>query len=130
MAAKKVDALKERFEGEMSQIKATVEDRISSVENNVSDLHAMMNSDFRRREDDVEIMEEMLRKLMEMQFKTPLADILEIFKCFLSFSLTSYTIPEFPEAKNETLDLKHFLSNWYQSIDPGPLAAELLKFQR
>ncbi|KAL0919421.1 hypothetical protein M5K25_011515 [Dendrobium thyrsiflorum] len=31
MAAKKVDALEERFEGEMSQIKATVEDRISSV---------------------------------------------------------------------------------------------------
>ncbi|KAL0914020.1 hypothetical protein M5K25_017517 [Dendrobium thyrsiflorum] len=30
----------------------------------------------------------------------------------------------------ETLDPKHFLSNWYQSIDPGPLAAEFLKFQR
>ncbi|KAL0908652.1 hypothetical protein M5K25_023157 [Dendrobium thyrsiflorum] len=42
MAAKKVDALEERLEGEMSQIKATMEDRISSVEDKVSDLHAMM----------------------------------------------------------------------------------------
>ncbi|PKU84557.1 Nicotinamide adenine dinucleotide transporter 2, mitochondrial [Dendrobium catenatum] len=31
MAAKKVDALEERLEGEMSQIKATMKDRISSV---------------------------------------------------------------------------------------------------
>ncbi|KAL0920293.1 hypothetical protein M5K25_009418 [Dendrobium thyrsiflorum] len=30
----------------------------------------------------------------------------------------------------EMLDPKHFLSNWYQSIDPGPLAAEFLKFRR
>ncbi|KAL0923800.1 hypothetical protein M5K25_004574 [Dendrobium thyrsiflorum] len=30
----------------------------------------------------------------------------------------------------ETLDPKHFLSNWYQSIDSGPWAAEFLKFQR
>ncbi|KAL0918017.1 hypothetical protein M5K25_013136 [Dendrobium thyrsiflorum] len=79
MAAKKVDALEERFEGEMSQIKATVEDRISSVENKVSDLHTMMkkllenqiaaleakesvgkttSSVYRRRDDEVEIMEE------------------------------------------------------------------------
>ncbi|KAL0911003.1 hypothetical protein M5K25_019103 [Dendrobium thyrsiflorum] len=80
MAAKKVDALEERLEGEMSQIKATKEDRISSVEHKISDLHAMMkllenqiqtapsevkepagkttNSDCRRRDDEVETMEE------------------------------------------------------------------------
>ncbi|KAL0912871.1 hypothetical protein M5K25_016285 [Dendrobium thyrsiflorum] len=88
MAAKKVDALEERFEGEMSQIKATMEDRLSSVEgkvssmeDKVSDLHLMMkkifenqiqmtaseakgpvgrttNSDVRRREGDGEISEE------------------------------------------------------------------------
>ncbi|PKU78267.1 hypothetical protein MA16_Dca027022 [Dendrobium catenatum] len=34
MAAKKVDALEECLEGEMSQMKATVEDKISSVEDN------------------------------------------------------------------------------------------------
>ncbi|KAL0907566.1 hypothetical protein M5K25_021982 [Dendrobium thyrsiflorum] len=74
-----VDELEERFKGEMSQIKAKVEDRISSVENKVSDLHAMMkkllenqiaaseakesvgkttSSVYRRRDDEVEIMEE------------------------------------------------------------------------
>ncbi|KAL0923889.1 hypothetical protein M5K25_004675 [Dendrobium thyrsiflorum] len=79
MEAKKVDALEECFEGEMSQIKATVEDRISSVKNKVSDLHAMVkkllenqivafeakkpvekttSSVYRRRDDEVEIMEE------------------------------------------------------------------------
>ncbi|KAL0922944.1 hypothetical protein M5K25_006976 [Dendrobium thyrsiflorum] len=63
----------------MSQIKATVEDRISSVENKVSNLHAMMkkllenqiaaseakepvekttSSVYRRRDDEVKIMEE------------------------------------------------------------------------
>ncbi|KAL0913373.1 hypothetical protein M5K25_016831 [Dendrobium thyrsiflorum] len=36
----------------------------------------------------------------------------------------------FHSPEEETLDLKHFLSNWYQSIDPGLLAAEFLKFQR
>ncbi|KAL0903225.1 hypothetical protein M5K25_027586 [Dendrobium thyrsiflorum] len=79
----------------MSQIKATAEDRISSVENKVSDLHKMMkkilenqiqkaasetkgpmgrttNSEFRWRKNDVEIMEEMLRRLLEMQTKTSL----------------------------------------------------------
>ncbi|KAL0904307.1 hypothetical protein M5K25_026399 [Dendrobium thyrsiflorum] len=88
MAAKKVDALEECLEGEMSQMKEMVEDRISyvedkvlSVEDKVFDLHAMvkkllenqiqmeasetkglvgrtMNSEFLRRENDVEIMEE------------------------------------------------------------------------
>ncbi|KAL0917558.1 hypothetical protein M5K25_012627 [Dendrobium thyrsiflorum] len=74
-----MDALEERSEGEMSQIKAMVEDRISSVENKVSDLHAMIkqlldnqtaaseakepvgkttNSVYCRRDDEVEIMEE------------------------------------------------------------------------
>ncbi|KAL0906942.1 hypothetical protein M5K25_025478 [Dendrobium thyrsiflorum] len=75
MAAKKVDALEEHFEGEMSQIKATVEDRISSIENKVFDLHVMIkkilenkiaaskakepvgkttSSVYRRRDDEVE----------------------------------------------------------------------------
>ncbi|KAL0918737.1 hypothetical protein M5K25_010764 [Dendrobium thyrsiflorum] len=88
MTTKKVDALEERFEGEMSQIKAMMEDRLSSVEgkvssieDKVSDLHLMMkrifenqiqvaaleakgpmgrttNSDVRRRESDGEILEE------------------------------------------------------------------------
>ncbi|KAL0904196.1 hypothetical protein M5K25_026272 [Dendrobium thyrsiflorum] len=40
MAAKKVDELEERLEGEMSQMKATVEDRISFVEDKVSSVEA------------------------------------------------------------------------------------------
>ncbi|KAL0917642.1 hypothetical protein M5K25_012718 [Dendrobium thyrsiflorum] len=87
MAAKKVDELEECLEGEMSKTKATVEDRISSVEDKVPfvedkifNLYAMVkmlenqiqttaskakrlagrmtNSEFRRRDDEVEIMEE------------------------------------------------------------------------
>ncbi|KAL0916269.1 hypothetical protein M5K25_013764 [Dendrobium thyrsiflorum] len=42
MEAKKVDALEERFEEEMNQIKTTVEDRISSMEGQVADLRDMM----------------------------------------------------------------------------------------
>ncbi|KAL0925810.1 hypothetical protein M5K25_004180 [Dendrobium thyrsiflorum] len=42
MAAKKVDALEERLEGEMNQIKTTVDDRISSMEGQVVDLRDMM----------------------------------------------------------------------------------------
>ncbi|KAH0468968.1 hypothetical protein IEQ34_002200 [Dendrobium chrysotoxum] len=42
MAAKKVDELEERLEEKMSQIKTTMEDRISPVEDKISDLHAMM----------------------------------------------------------------------------------------
>ncbi|KAL0928780.1 hypothetical protein M5K25_000702 [Dendrobium thyrsiflorum] len=81
MAAKKVDALEEHLEGEMSQMKATVEDRISSMEYKVSYLCAMVknllenqiqtaasetkgsvrrttNYEFRKRKNNVEIMEE------------------------------------------------------------------------
>ncbi|PKU59799.1 hypothetical protein MA16_Dca028329 [Dendrobium catenatum] len=80
MAAKKVDALEERLEGEMNQIKMTVEERISSMEGQVADFRDMMkkmleiqnqtaafmakgaegkstNSKIRREEDEVEIME-------------------------------------------------------------------------
>ncbi|KAL0913899.1 hypothetical protein M5K25_017391 [Dendrobium thyrsiflorum] len=42
IVAKKVDALEERLEGEMSQIKATVEGRISSMEDKFSNLEVMM----------------------------------------------------------------------------------------
>ncbi|KAL0912402.1 hypothetical protein M5K25_018372 [Dendrobium thyrsiflorum] len=42
MAAKKVDALEERLEGEMNQIKETVEERMSSMEGQVADLRDMM----------------------------------------------------------------------------------------
>ncbi|KAL0914227.1 hypothetical protein M5K25_017740 [Dendrobium thyrsiflorum] len=42
MAAKKVDVLEERLEGEMNQIKETVEERISSMEGQVADLRDMM----------------------------------------------------------------------------------------
>ncbi|KAL0914112.1 hypothetical protein M5K25_017618 [Dendrobium thyrsiflorum] len=42
MAAKKVDALEERLGGEISQIKATVEDGISSVEDKFSNLEEMV----------------------------------------------------------------------------------------
>ncbi|KAL0916626.1 hypothetical protein M5K25_014153 [Dendrobium thyrsiflorum] len=42
MAAKKVDALEERLEGEMNQIKETVEERMSSMEGQVVDLRDMM----------------------------------------------------------------------------------------
>ncbi|KAL0921672.1 hypothetical protein M5K25_008769 [Dendrobium thyrsiflorum] len=42
MAAKKVDALKEKLEGEMNQIKETVEERMSSMERQVADLQDMM----------------------------------------------------------------------------------------
>ncbi|KAL0911183.1 hypothetical protein M5K25_019304 [Dendrobium thyrsiflorum] len=81
MVAKKVDALEENLDGEMSKMKATVEDRISSMEVKVSDLHEMVkrilknqnqmaaseargpvgrntNSEIRRTENDVEIIEE------------------------------------------------------------------------
>ncbi|KAL0921432.1 hypothetical protein M5K25_008501 [Dendrobium thyrsiflorum] len=43
MAAKKVDALEECLEGEMSQIKATVENKISFMEDKFSDLQEMVN---------------------------------------------------------------------------------------
>ncbi|KAL0921332.1 hypothetical protein M5K25_008394 [Dendrobium thyrsiflorum] len=80
MAAKKVDALEERLEGEMNQIKTTVEERLSSMEGQVADLRDMIkkmlevhnqttasiarsgegrstNSEIRREEEEVEIME-------------------------------------------------------------------------
>ncbi|KAL0908135.1 hypothetical protein M5K25_022608 [Dendrobium thyrsiflorum] len=80
MAAKKVDALEERLEGEMNQIKATMEEKISSMEGQVADLRDMMkkmleihnqmaaavamvvegkntNSEIRREEDEVEIVD-------------------------------------------------------------------------
>ncbi|KAL0905331.1 hypothetical protein M5K25_023743 [Dendrobium thyrsiflorum] len=80
MAAKKVDSLEERPEGEMNQIKETMEERISSKEGQVVDLRDMMkkmlefqtqtaaseakgpevkntNSEIRREEDEVEIVE-------------------------------------------------------------------------
>ncbi|KAL0923790.1 hypothetical protein M5K25_004562 [Dendrobium thyrsiflorum] len=80
MTAKKVDALEERLEGEMNQIKETMEERISSMEGQVADLRDMMkkmlefqtqtaaskargpkvkntNSEIRREEDEVEIVE-------------------------------------------------------------------------
>ncbi|KAL0922466.1 hypothetical protein M5K25_006454 [Dendrobium thyrsiflorum] len=42
MVAKKVDALEERLEGEMNQIKETMEERMSSMEGQVADLRDMM----------------------------------------------------------------------------------------
>ncbi|KAL0924780.1 hypothetical protein M5K25_005637 [Dendrobium thyrsiflorum] len=80
MAAMKFDALEERLEGEMNQIKETVEERMSSVEGQVADLRDMMkkmlefqtqsaasnakgpeakntNSEIRREEEEVEIVE-------------------------------------------------------------------------
>ncbi|KAL0928170.1 hypothetical protein M5K25_000039 [Dendrobium thyrsiflorum] len=42
MAAKKVDALEERLEGEMNQIKTTVDERMSSMEGQVADLRDMI----------------------------------------------------------------------------------------
>ncbi|KAL0908836.1 hypothetical protein M5K25_023345 [Dendrobium thyrsiflorum] len=55
MAAKKVDALEERLEGEMNQIKETVEERISSMEGQVTDLRDMM-------------------KMLEFQTQSPASD--------------------------------------------------------
>ncbi|KAL0921440.1 hypothetical protein M5K25_008511 [Dendrobium thyrsiflorum] len=78
MAAKKVDALEKRLEGEMNQIKTTVEERMSSMEEQVADLRDMIkkmlevhnqatasvtrngegrstNSEIRREEDEAEI---------------------------------------------------------------------------
>ncbi|KAL0923242.1 hypothetical protein M5K25_007290 [Dendrobium thyrsiflorum] len=80
MAAKKIDALEERLEGEMNQIKETVEERMSSMEGQVADLRDMMkkmlefqtqsaasdakgpeakniNSEIHREEEEVEIVE-------------------------------------------------------------------------
>ncbi|KAL0914420.1 hypothetical protein M5K25_014765 [Dendrobium thyrsiflorum] len=80
MAAKKVDALEERLEGEMNQIKETVEERMSFMEGQVADLRDMMkkmlefqtqsaaydangpeakntNSEIHREEEEVEIVE-------------------------------------------------------------------------
>ncbi|XP_020679144.1 uncharacterized protein LOC110097223 [Dendrobium catenatum] len=42
MAAKKVDAMEERLEGEVNQIKMTVKERISSMEGQVTDLRDMI----------------------------------------------------------------------------------------
>ncbi|KAL0909549.1 hypothetical protein M5K25_020427 [Dendrobium thyrsiflorum] len=80
MTAKKVDALEERLEGEMNQIKENVEERMSSMEGQVADLRDMMkkmlefqtqsaasdakgpeakntNSEIHREEEEVEIVE-------------------------------------------------------------------------
>ncbi|KAL0920485.1 hypothetical protein M5K25_009625 [Dendrobium thyrsiflorum] len=80
MTAKKVDALEKRLEGEMNQIKETVEERMSSMEGQVADLRDMMkkmlefqtqsaasdakgpeakntNSEIHREEEEVEIVE-------------------------------------------------------------------------
>ncbi|KAL0924635.1 hypothetical protein M5K25_005484 [Dendrobium thyrsiflorum] len=80
MAAKKVDALEERLEGEMNQIKTTVEERMSSMEGQVADLRDMIkkmlevhnqttasvarngegrstNSEIRKEEEEAEIVE-------------------------------------------------------------------------
>ncbi|KAL0905970.1 hypothetical protein M5K25_024425 [Dendrobium thyrsiflorum] len=80
MAAKKVDALEERLEGEMNQIKTTVEERMSSMEGQVADLRDIIkkmlevhnqttasvarsgegrstNSEIRREEEEAEIVE-------------------------------------------------------------------------
>ncbi|KAL0906081.1 hypothetical protein M5K25_024543 [Dendrobium thyrsiflorum] len=80
MAAKKVNSLEERLEGEMNQIKETVEERMSSMEGQVADLRDMMkkmlefqaqsaaskakdpeakntNSEIRRDEEEVEVVE-------------------------------------------------------------------------
>ncbi|KAL0908584.1 hypothetical protein M5K25_023086 [Dendrobium thyrsiflorum] len=80
MAAKKVDALEERLEGEMNQIKTTVEERMSSMEGQVADLRDMIkkmlevhnqttasvarngegrstNSEIRKEEEEAEIIE-------------------------------------------------------------------------
>ncbi|KAI0493308.1 hypothetical protein KFK09_027585 [Dendrobium nobile] len=80
MAAKKVDALEERIEGEINQIKETVEERMSFMEGQVADLREMMkkmlefqtqsaesdakgsatkntNSEIHREEEEVEIVE-------------------------------------------------------------------------
>ncbi|KAL0924365.1 hypothetical protein M5K25_005182 [Dendrobium thyrsiflorum] len=54
MAAKKVDALEERLEGEMNQIKTMVEDRISSMEGQVADLWDIIK---KMEEDEVENMD-------------------------------------------------------------------------
>ncbi|KAL0928755.1 hypothetical protein M5K25_000676 [Dendrobium thyrsiflorum] len=80
MVAKKVNALEERLEGEMNQIKTTVEERMSSMEGQVADLRDMIkkmlevhnqttasvarngegrstNSEIRREEEEAEIVE-------------------------------------------------------------------------
>ncbi|KAL0904193.1 hypothetical protein M5K25_026268 [Dendrobium thyrsiflorum] len=80
MAAKKVDALEERLEGEMNQIKTTMEEQMSSMEGQVADLRDMIkkmlevhnqttasvarsgegrstNSEIRREEEEAEIVE-------------------------------------------------------------------------
>ncbi|KAL0928162.1 hypothetical protein M5K25_000030 [Dendrobium thyrsiflorum] len=85
VTAKKVDALEERLEGEMNQIKTTVEESISSMEGQVADLRDMMkkileihnqtaasvakgvegkntNSKNRREDDEVEIVDGERRK--------------------------------------------------------------------
>ncbi|KAL0916042.1 hypothetical protein M5K25_013523 [Dendrobium thyrsiflorum] len=118
MAAKKVDALEERLEGEMSQIKETMKDRISSVENKVSDLHAMMkkilenqiaasetkeaagkttSSVYHRRDDEVENMEGQGYPIL-----VPVLVGSVFFKSFAGLKLSS-VIPVFEPAFAEVL---------------------------
>ncbi|KAL0911510.1 hypothetical protein M5K25_019658 [Dendrobium thyrsiflorum] len=61
MAAKKADALEERLKRKIEQIKSNVEKKLSTMEGRFTSLENRLGG-----------VEEMLRKLMEMQFETPL----------------------------------------------------------
>ncbi|PKU59082.1 hypothetical protein MA16_Dca027936 [Dendrobium catenatum] len=62
MAAKKVDAL----QGELEKTKSWMEEKFSAIKGRISTMKNQMESRFRR-------LEQMMRKLVEMQSKTPLA---------------------------------------------------------
>ncbi|KAL0907636.1 hypothetical protein M5K25_022055 [Dendrobium thyrsiflorum] len=113
MAAKKVDALEERLEGEMNQIKTTVEERMSSMEGQVADLRDMIkkmlevhnqmtasvarsgegrstNSEIRREEEEAEIVEgERRRPHLEPEEKRAREGHSDV-SCSLSLSCASF----------------------------------------
>ncbi|KAL0925902.1 hypothetical protein M5K25_004277 [Dendrobium thyrsiflorum] len=83
MAAKNVDALEERLEGEMNQIKTTVEERMSSMEGQVADLR------------------DMIKKMLEVFMATFAEETLVFLVCvcpfgFLSIPSVSCWPPRFP----------------------------------
>ncbi|KAL0924936.1 hypothetical protein M5K25_005797 [Dendrobium thyrsiflorum] len=107
MAAKKVDALEERLEGEMSQIKATVENRISSVEDKVSSL-----------EDKVFDLHEMVKKILENQIQMAASET----KGQVTFG---YDIP-----KNPTRERQSYSPSTPQSdiVTPSPHQVAVTQF--
>ncbi|KAL0911038.1 hypothetical protein M5K25_019141 [Dendrobium thyrsiflorum] len=126
MAAKKVNALEERLEGEMRQKKAMVEDRISVMEGQVSDLHKIVkkilenqnqmvaseargvvgrntNSEIRRRENDLKGGEEKVKMCMEVTAKVyePIEDRRSVLEQRRGFQPLHFIYLDLPERNKQ-----------------------------